>query len=82
MEVGHQIIAGKGAGGGRLDSAVFRAVKFIISGRLGFSQYLQMASHRQRGGFKLHDFLQKHELECSSVTLNFALFFFCPLHRL
>lgn len=65
VEMEHQIVAGKGAGGGRFVSAVFRAAQFIVSGRSGFSQYLQMVPLRQRDGFKLHDFLGKNEPECS-----------------
>lgn len=47
--------------------AVFCAVQFIVSGSLGLCKYLEMASGE---GFKLQDFLQKNELECSSFTLN------------
>lgn len=59
-----QITVGKGAEGGRLVSAVFHAAQFI-SGRLGFSQYLQMASLGQRDNFELLNFLWKNDLECT-----------------
>lgn len=72
---------GKGAGGGRLVSAVFHDPQFRISDRLGLSQYLEMTSLRQREDFKLHYFLQKNELECAFQSPKLA-FLVSPLCRL
>lgn len=55
-------LQGKGTGGGRLVPAVFHIVQLILCERLGFSIYRWHPLHKK---IKLHDFLQKTNLECS-----------------